>query len=107
MGVLFLCAPGRGRLGISSFADGPIRSRFALGISLFALLLWVGVGDIFLRFALEEGHFFELATGAHALDIFEGSEPSQPQPSYLVSGSGGRRVWRFGRLTKSAFALFR
>jgi hypothetical protein len=79
---------------------------FAVGISLFALLLWVGVGDIFLRFALEDGCFFELATGSHALDIFEDSELSQPQPGYLAWGSGERRVSRFCRLTKRRFRPF-
>ena len=56
---------------------------FALGISLFALLLWLEVGDIFLRFALEDRCFFELATGCHALDIFEDTEPSSFQPDNL------------------------
>jgi hypothetical protein len=72
---------------------------FALGISLFALLLWLEVGDIFLRFALEDRCFFELATGCHALDIFEDTEPSSFQPDNLVCGSGERR--RFGILRHS------
>ena len=76
---------------------------FAFGISLLALLLWVGVGDIFLRFALEDGCFFELATRSHALDIFEDPETPPHQPGYLVCGSGERRVSRFGGLTKRRF----
>src|SRR5580704_15263913 len=74
---------------------------FAVGIFLFALLLWLEVGDIFLRFALEDGCFFELATGCHALDILEDTEPSPFQPDNLVCGSGERR--RFGRLNKRRF----
>jgi hypothetical protein len=74
---------------------------FALGISLFALLLWLEVGDIFLRFALEDGCFFELATGCYALDIFEDTEPSPLQPDNLDCGSGEWR--RFGRSTKKRF----
>jgi len=76
---------------------------FALGISFFALLLWLGLGDIFLRFALEDRCFFELATGCHALDIFEDTEPSPFQPGNLVCGSEEWRVSRFGRLTKRLF----
>jgi hypothetical protein len=76
---------------------------FALGISFFALLLWLGLGDIFLRFALEDRCFFELATGCHALDIFEDTEPSPFQPGNLVCGSEEWRVSRFGRLTKRRF----
>ena len=52
----------------------------ALGIGLYAFLFWLGVGDILLKFALEDGSFFEVATGCHALDIFEDTEPSLPQP---------------------------
>ena len=78
---------------------------FALGISFFALLLWLGLGDIFLRFALEDRCFFELATGCHALDIFEDTEPSLRQPPDLVCGFGERRASRFGRLAKKRFCL--
>jgi hypothetical protein len=53
---------------------------FADGISLFALLFWLGTGDIFLEFVLEDEWFFELAIGCHALRIFEDTELSLPQP---------------------------
>ena len=76
---------------------------FALGICLYALLLWLGVGDIFLKFALEDGWFFELSTGCHALTICEDTEPSLPQPGDSVCGSGVRRVSRFRRLAKRRF----
>jgi hypothetical protein len=78
---------------------------FALGICFCALLLWLGVGDMLLKFALEDGVFFELATGCHALDIFEDTESSLPQPRDLVFGSGERRVSRFGRLARKRFRL--
>ncbi len=48
----------------------------AQGICLFALLLWLGAGDIFLEFALEDEWFFLTATGCHALSIFEDAELS-------------------------------
>jgi hypothetical protein len=54
---------------------------FAQGACLLALLLWVGAGDIFLKFALEDERFYNLATEGHALNVFETTEPSPPQPS--------------------------
>jgi hypothetical protein len=77
----------------------------ALGIGLCALLFCIGVGDILLIFALEDGSFFEMATGCHALYIFEDTEPSLPQPPDSVCGSGERRASRFGRLAKKRFCL--
>jgi hypothetical protein len=52
----------------------------AQGSCLFALLVWLRAGDIFLEFALEDEWFFELATECHALSIFEDTEVSLPQP---------------------------
>jgi hypothetical protein len=77
----------------------------ALGIGLCTLLFYIEVGDILLIFAFEDGSFFEMATGCHALDIFEDTEPYLPQPSNSVFGSGQGRVSRFGRLTKKRFCL--
>jgi hypothetical protein len=77
----------------------------ALGIGVFALLFCIGVGDILLIFAFEDGSFFEMVTGCHALDIFEDTEPSPPQPPHSVCGSGKGRVSRFGRLAKKRFRL--
>jgi hypothetical protein len=53
---------------------------FAHVVCLFALLLWLGAGDILLKFALEDESFFQLATGCRALSIFEDPECSLPQP---------------------------
>ena len=53
---------------------------FAQGIYLFALLFWLGTGDIFLKFALEDEWFFAQAIGCHAISVFEDTELSLPQP---------------------------
>ena len=95
-------------LGIWAFNLLPIFLAlvvFALGIGLYALLFCIGVGDIFLIFALEDGSFFEMATGCHALDIFEDTEHTLPQPPHLICGSGEGRVSRSGRLAKKRFRL--
>jgi hypothetical protein len=52
----------------------------AQGACLFALLLWLGAGDMFLKFALEDERFYDLATASHALSVFEDTEFSLPQP---------------------------
>jgi hypothetical protein len=52
----------------------------AQGACLFALLLWLGAGDMFLKFALEDERFYNLATESHALTVFEDAEFSLPQP---------------------------
>jgi hypothetical protein len=41
---------------------------------LFALILWLGLDDLFLQFALEDEHFFNDATRRKALSVFEGWE---------------------------------
>src|ERR1700737_3839459 len=43
------------------------RGFFAHGVCLVALLLWAGAGDIFLKFALADERFYELATESRAL----------------------------------------
>jgi hypothetical protein len=48
---------------------------------LFALLLWLATGDMFLKFALEDERFYNLATKNHALSVFEDTEFSLPQPT--------------------------
>jgi hypothetical protein len=53
---------------------------FAPAICLLALFLWIGAGDIFLKFALEDERFYNLATKSHALDVFEDTSISLPQP---------------------------
>ena len=54
---------------------------FAPAVFLIALLLWLGAGDIFLKFALEDERFYNLATAGHALSVFEDTEFSTPQAS--------------------------
>jgi hypothetical protein len=53
----------------------------APGILICSLLLWLGAGDIFLKFALEDERFYNLATQSHALSVFEDTEYSLPQAS--------------------------
>ena len=52
----------------------------APAIFLFALFLSIGAGDLFLKFALEDKGFFEMATKSHALSVFEDEDQSLPQP---------------------------
>jgi hypothetical protein len=66
-------------VGICVFNLMPL--LFAAGVvaqvaCFFALLLWLGAGDIFLKFALEDESFFQLATNCRALSFFEDSELS-------------------------------
>jgi hypothetical protein len=46
----------------------------APGICFFAFLAWLAAGDIFLKFALEDEKFYDLATETHALSVFEDTE---------------------------------
>ena len=54
---------------------------FAPVFFLFTLLLSVGAGDLFLKFALEDSRFFEMATQSDALCVFKEDERSLPQPA--------------------------
>jgi hypothetical protein len=49
-------------------------------VFLFALILWLTSGDLFLKFVLEDEQFYNLATESHALSVFEDTEYSLPQP---------------------------
>jgi hypothetical protein len=53
---------------------------FAPGICFFAFLVWLAAGDIFLKFALEDERFYELATESRALSIFVDTDASLPSP---------------------------
>ena len=53
---------------------------FTPAIFLFALFISIGAGDLFLRFALEDKRFFEMATKSHALSVFEDQDQALPQP---------------------------
>jgi hypothetical protein len=68
--------------GICGFNLMPIffaTGILAPGICLFVLFLWLGADDIFLKFALEDEHFYNLAMQSRALSIFEDTELSMPQ----------------------------
>jgi hypothetical protein len=56
-------------------------SGLTQGLCLFAFLISVGAGDLFLQLALEDERFFEMATRNRALLIFVDDEQSLPQPS--------------------------
>jgi hypothetical protein len=47
---------------------------FAPAMCFFAFLVWLAAGDIFLKFALEDERFYNLATKTHALSIFVDTE---------------------------------
>ena len=53
---------------------------FAPGIMAFSLLISIGVGDLFLKYALEDKRFFQMATQSHALSVFVDEDQSLPQP---------------------------
>jgi len=53
---------------------------FAPCLGFFAFLVWLGAGDIFLKFALEDERFYELATESKALSVFEDTDSSLPSP---------------------------
>jgi hypothetical protein len=48
-------------------------------VVLCTVLLWIGAGDIFLKFALEDEGFYQVATQSRALSIFEDTDSSLPQ----------------------------
>ena len=53
---------------------------FAPGMCFFAFLVWFAAGDIFLKFALEDERFYNLATKTNALSTFVDTEVSLPSP---------------------------
>jgi hypothetical protein len=57
-------------------------SAFAPGMCLFALFISLEAGDLFLKLALEDKRFFEMATQSNALLIFEDDDQSLPQPGW-------------------------
>ena len=72
-------------LGASFLGFSLMPTLLAVGILaptafLFAFLLWLGAGDMFLHFALDDERFYNLATQSHALSVFEDTEFSLPQP---------------------------
>jgi len=57
---------------------------FAPGMCLSTMVLWLGAGDLFLQFALEDERFFEVATRSNALTVFEDEEELLPQPACIA-----------------------
>ena len=53
---------------------------FAPCLFLFALFLSIGAGDLFLKFALEDQRFLEMATQSRALSVFQDDDESLPRP---------------------------
>lgn len=53
---------------------------FAPSLCFFAFLVWLAAGDIFLKFALEDERFYDLATKSRALSVFEDTELSFTSP---------------------------
>jgi hypothetical protein len=77
---------------------------FALTICFYALLLWLGIGDILLKFAFEDRSFFQMVTECHALNIFEDTEHSLPKTSDLICGLADRESRNSVASLKDGFA---
>ena len=80
-----LCALlGAGACGFSLLPTSWAAGVFASSFCLFAIVLWLGAGDLFLEFALEDERFFEIATRNNALTVFEDEDELLAQPPAFV-----------------------
>lgn len=79
-GCALLAIAGAGICGFNQMPIFLMTWVFAPAVCLIALLLWLGAGDIFLKFALEDERFYNLATQSRALNVFEDTDLSLPQP---------------------------
>ena len=61
---------GAGVCGFSLMPTLIAAGVFAPVTCFFAFLVWLAAGDIFLKFALEDEGFYDLATRSHALSVF-------------------------------------
>jgi hypothetical protein len=61
---------GAGLCGFSVMPTLIAAGVFAPVACFFAFLVWLAAGDIFLKFALEDDGFYDLATKTHALSVF-------------------------------------
>jgi hypothetical protein len=61
---------GAGMCGFSIMPTLVAAGVFAPVSCFFAFLVWLAAGDIFLKFALEDEGFYDLATQSHALSVF-------------------------------------
>jgi hypothetical protein len=75
-----LALVGAGICGFNLMPTFLVTGVFAPAVCLIALFLWLGAGDIFLKFALEDERFYNLATQSRALNVFEVGDISLPQP---------------------------
>jgi hypothetical protein len=57
---------------------------FAPGLLAFGILISIGAGDLFLKYALEDKRFFQIATQSHALSVFVDEDLSLPQPETIA-----------------------
>jgi hypothetical protein len=55
---------------------------FAPAACFFTFIAWLAVGDMFLKFALEDEGFYKLATASHALSVFADTD-QLPSPEDL------------------------
>jgi hypothetical protein len=58
---------------------------FSVATALCALFFWFGSEDLFLKFALEDEEFYNLATQSRALTPFSNTDSPQPQPTKTAS----------------------
>jgi hypothetical protein len=75
-----LALVGAGICGFNLMPMFLVTGVFGPAACLIALLLWLGAGDIFLKLALEDERFYNLATQSRALNVFEDTDLSLPQP---------------------------
>lgn len=61
---------GAGICGFSAMPTLIAAGVFGPLTCFFAFLVWLAAGDIFLKFALEDEEFYDLATESHALSVF-------------------------------------
>jgi hypothetical protein len=62
---------------------------FSVTIALCAFFFWLGSEDLFLKFALEDEEFYNLATQSRALSLFKDTDSPQPQPTKKASVRNG------------------
>jgi hypothetical protein len=88
---------GIGACGFSLLPTFWAAAVFAPALCLFAIVLWLGAGDLFLEFALEDERFFEIATKNGALTVFEDEDEWLPPACRRVGISAYRRTQRSRR----------
>jgi hypothetical protein len=69
MGALLVML-GVGMCGFTLMPPLIAAGVFAPAVCFFTLLVWLAAGDIFLKFALEDEGFYNLATASRALSVF-------------------------------------